>query len=154
MSTATPAYHGWEIEVECPERSQEAWTKSPNPPEEDVRLDEALEEAAGIVTDQLNEDEPTILVPAFKRAKEFLQVQSLEIKKKFDHFPPVPSILPGPNGSADVRWNERGWGLLINFPSDGSYATFYGDCLEGGRIKGTLDRKVWDLGIVTWLTRQ
>ncbi len=154
MSSAAPAYHGWEIEVESLENNQEAWPKSPVPPEKDIRMEEALEEAEGIITDQFDEDEPAILSAAFSRANEFLQSQSFEIKKRFGHFPPAPSILPGPNGSADVRWSQPGWGLLINFPADGSHATFYGDCEGGGRIKGTLDRKVCDLGIVTWLNKQ
>jgi hypothetical protein len=150
MSTAAPAYHGWEIEKASPEE----WKKSSVPLEEDTRLEEALKEATGIVTDQFDEDEPTILSAAFGRAKEFLETQSFEIKKRFGYFPPAPSILPGPNGSVDLRWNQPGWGLLINFPADGNHATFYGDCVEGGRIKGTLDQKVWDLRIATWLTKQ
>lgn len=154
MSTAAPAYHGWDIEEESQEKNQEAWPKSPVPLEEDVRLETALKETTGIVTDQFDEEEPTVLSAAFERAKEFLQTQSFEIKKRLGHFPPAPSILPGPNGSVDLHWDQPGWGLLINFPADGSHATFYGDCAGGGRIKGTLDRKVWDLGIVTWLTKQ
>ena len=154
MSTAVPAYHGWEIEEASKEKNQEKWKKISVPLEEDASLEEALTEAIGIVTDQFDEDEPTILTAAFERAEEFLKTQSFEIKKRFGHFPPPPSILPGPNGSVDLHWNQPGWGFLINFPANGNHATFYGDCVGGGRIKGTLDRKVWDLGIVTWLTKQ
>lgn len=120
--------------------------------EEDFLLERSLAEAANVVADQFDENEPTILPEALERSAEFLRAQSRETKSRFGFFPPAPTISPGPDGSADLSWEQPSWGLLVNVPSDGE-ATFYGECAGKGRIKGSLDPKSWNLGVITWLSR-
>lgn len=124
-----------------------------DPPEEkDLLLEKSLDDAANIVADLFDENEPTILPDALERAEKFLRAQSWEVKRRFGFFPPAPAISPGPNGSADINWEQPTWGLLVNVPASGQ-ATFYGECSGKGRLKGNLDPKSWNLGLITWLSR-
>jgi hypothetical protein len=142
----------WEIE-ELEPNGQSSWQKNPPPLEEDALLEEAIDKAREFVNDDLDAEEPTILRSAFARAKEFLRAHSREMKKRLAYFPPAPSITPGPNGSADLHWEQPAWALLVNIPAGDAFATFYGDAQGSGRIKGNLDPKVWNLGIITWLSK-
>jgi hypothetical protein len=153
MSSLAPASTTWDG-PELETKGNSPWKVNPAPPEEDALLEVALETASAIVSDQFDEDEPMILSAAFERAQEFLRTESREIKKRFGYFPPTPNILPGPNGSADIHWEQPGWGLLVNIPATDELATFYGDCAGNGRVKGNLDPKSWHLGITSWLSKQ
>lgn len=154
MSEAAPLA-AWSFEETEPKEKVQ-WKKSEAPPEEDDRLlEQALHAARGIVSERFDEEAPTILAAAFDRAETFLRTQSREMKKRLGCFPPTPNISPGPNGSADLHWEQTNWGLLVNVPSTtDDQATFYGDCKEGAaRIKDSFDPANWNLGIMSWLSK-
>ena len=142
----------WKWEHEQPQEAS-SWKKNTSAPVEDASLNEVLETAEGLVCNLLDDEEPTILPAAFARAKFFLRTQSLEMKKRLGYFPPTPRITPGPKGSVDLHWMNQAWALLVNIPASDALATFYGDCQEGGKIKGNLDPRIWQLGIITWLSK-
>lgn len=59
-----------------------------------------------------------------------------EDREKID----VPKILPGPEGTIDIHWDEPDYELLINIPADpGGSAAFYGDNKGRSKIKGSFD---------------
>ena len=152
MPSAERVWIGWDRAPDT--KLGGPWEKCAPLPEKDLLLEEAFEETLEFVNDRFDEDEPTIMSAAFDRAKEFLRIQSREMKKRLGYFPPVPTISPGPSGSVDLHWEQPSWGLLVNIPPTDALATFYGDCAGEGRIKGNLDPKVWKLGIYTWLSKQ
>ena len=67
----------------------------------------------------------------------------------------TPQILPGPNASIDVHWKKPRYELLINFPADATQpASFYGDDYGSIAIKGTLNPKASNPGLLIWLKSQ
>ena len=148
MSSLASALDAWRFVEE-----ETSWKQNTSPPEEDVPLEAVIEMTRELVSDNFENEEPTILRSAFNRAEKFLRAHSRETKKRCGYFPPVPSITPGPKGSADLHWLQPAWALLVNVPDGDALATFYGESEGGGRVKGNLDPKVWNLGIVTWLSK-
>jgi len=66
----------------------------------------------------------------------------------------APRILPGPDGSIDIRWKTPNRGLLLNIPkAPGDLATFYGDDSRGNCVKGEFDPKDPTQGALAWLVR-
>jgi hypothetical protein len=85
-------------------------------------------------------------------AIEFLRAQSAQFRKMYGSCPPVPLIGPGPDGSVDLHWKQEKWELLVNIPSGvNQQAAFYGDDYGIQIIKGTLNPKKVNYGIIAWL---
>jgi hypothetical protein len=151
MSTATLSV--WGREENSPKKDGAAWPTSSSP--EDVALTDALDVAAKMIGEDQGEDgEPTILSAAFDRAEEFLRLQSEQMRRRYNCWLTPPSISPGPKGSVDLSWKQSGCGLLINIPPNDARATYYGERQNQGSVKGTFDPKVWNLVILTWLSKQ
>ncbi len=66
-----------------------------------------------------------------------------------------PKILPGPDGSIDLLWRKKKYGLLINIPDyPKKIATFYGDDNKDEKIKGQFDIQSSNQGIFLCLLNQ
>ncbi|MFZ0662922.1 MAG: hypothetical protein WAM66_09545 [Acidobacteriaceae bacterium] len=143
----------WKFEDESSPRGK-GWESEQEHPETDVALDEALKSAEKLMTVDWDEDEPTILKPAFDRAKTFLLAQSHQMKKGVGCFPPPPRISPGPSGSADLHWDGRSGEMLVNIPVGQAPATYYGESVSTSPVKGSFDPNSWHLGIYTWLSKE
>ena len=62
-----------------------------------------------------------------------------------------PEILPGPDGSIDLHWNQPDYEMLINFPSDeDSPAGFYADDKGNLSIKGKINPSGQNLTHFVW----
>jgi hypothetical protein len=88
----------------------------------------------------------------FERAVAFLTSHAAYLKSMCGISPPTPRIGSGPDGSIDLHWKRKTWELLVNIPADpAQMAVFYGDDYGVQKIKGSLNPKTFNLGIVTWL---
>lgn len=65
---------------------------------------------------------------------------------------PTPRILPGPDASIDLHWETGQRELLINVPSDGGPASYYGETAGKNSVKGKIETDKLDLLLFTWLT--
>ncbi len=63
----------------------------------------------------------------------------------------VPEILPGPNGSIDLDWENERFDLLINIPVEGNLADFYGDDYGENKMKGQVNIEKPNPGFFTFL---
>lgn len=66
----------------------------------------------------------------------------------------IPEILPGPQGSLDIRWKNGALELLANVPADPSLpASYYGDDGDGrSAIRGACDPWQADSELKRWLS--
>lgn len=88
----------------------------------------------------------------WKRATDFLLLQSYFAKNMMGRDLPAPKILPGPAGSLDLHWKMPSFELLVNIPSEIKKAgTFYGDNYGGLCIRGNLDTSKEVAGLIVWL---
>ncbi len=86
------------------------------------------------------------------RAIAFLTMHSEQIKKNYNLQLPVPQIGAGPKGSIDLHWKRSAWELLINIPANANeMAVFYGDNYGAQKIKGSVDPRIFNLGLASWL---
>lgn len=153
MSTETLALK-WDIGAASLPQPEELWESEEECPETDTALSEALKSAQKLVTEDLDEDEPSILGSALERAETFLRAQSHQMKKAFGYFAPTPRISPGPNGSVDLHWELASGEMLVNVPAGQAPATYYGESGSTNRTKGSFDPISWHLGIYTWLSKK
>lgn len=76
---------------------------------------------------------------AFNDMRSFLE-QAWEgaefLKEDFDL--DIPKINPSGDGSIDLHWKNSDRELLVNIPSDGCFASYYGDDYGDIKITGTL----------------
>jgi hypothetical protein len=64
-----------------------------------------------------------------------------------------PRVLPGPDGSVDLHWDEPKYELLVNIPAQRSaWAGFYGDDRGNLTIKGKVHPDSFNCGLVLFLT--
>ena len=63
----------------------------------------------------------------------------------------VPEILPGPNGSIDLDWENERFDLLINISVEGNLADFYGDAYCENKVKGQVNIEKPNPGFFTFL---
>jgi len=88
----------------------------------------------------------------FNRAIAFLTMEAEGLWESWGIRLPVPRIGPGPDGSIDLHWKQPSWELLVNISADANeMAVFYGDNYGAQKIRGSLDPKNFNLGIVAWL---
>ena len=103
-------------------------------------------------SEQDEEEGPIFSIETLNRADFFLHAQSNQFRKMYGDFPPAPQVGPGPNASVDLHWKQKDWELLVNVPADADRpATFYGDNYGIQKIKGTLNTKSFNNGIILWL---
>jgi len=109
------------------------------------------EEILKLEADWDGEGSPTYSKETFERAVSFLTDHSRYLWS-CGIYPPVPHIGPGPEGSIDLHWRQQSWELLVNIPADpAAMASFYGDNYGAQKIKGSIDPRTVNLGIVAWL---
>jgi hypothetical protein len=87
----------------------------------------------------------------WKRATDFLRFHAQELAR-FGVVLPTPRILPGPHGSVDLHWEAGAHELLLNVPTGGQLAGFYGEVAGASSIKGKLDLDSSAVGLFLWLT--
>lgn len=86
------------------------------------------------------------------RAVEFLRKYSERLWNSAEHVLDAPKILPGPDGSIDIHWDEPNYEILINIPADPTVeAGFYGDDRGAISMKGTFDANTLNHGLHLWL---
>jgi hypothetical protein len=87
-----------------------------------------------------------------ERATDFVVKNAKALWNTFGRRMDVPDIAPGPKGSIDVHWKTRRYELLVNFPpAPSEMASFYGDDYGKMVIKGTLDPKTTNAGLLACL---
>ncbi len=90
----------------------------------------------------------------WNRAVEFLKIQWSEYLKREGEAMPAPSILPGPEGSVDIYWEEADFELLVNIPTDpDKLVSFYGDNHGKEKIEGAINPAQPNRGLLSWLAR-
>jgi hypothetical protein len=103
-------------------------------------------------TDWDGEGSPGYSEDVWKRTTEFLLRHARHMLQHYDLNMPVPSILPGPDGSIDVHWKSAQAELLLNFPTDPELpAKFYGDDYKSVKIKGQIKANGTNEGLLVWL---
>jgi len=108
-----------------------------------------------IGTPDTAEESPVYSRETFDVAIAFLRAQSTQFRKMYSVCPPVPHIGVGPAGSVDLHWKQEGWELLVNIPPGcNQQAAFYGDDYGTQIIKGSLNPKKFNYGIIAWLTHK
>lgn len=138
---------GWERETLKVER----W----EPQEEDRDLKAEIEQAKKVLElkdDWDDEGSPIFSKDTLDRAIAFLMMHSEQIRKCYHLHLPVPKIGPGPKGSIDLHWKRPAWELLVNIPANANeMAAFYGDNYGAQKIKGSVDPRIFNLGLASWL---
>ena len=98
------------------------------------------------------EGSPGYSIGTWKRSVGFLRKYASLYVQTIGTCLVAPKILPGPDGSIDILWKTAGCELLVNIPSDSKKpASFYGDKEDGTFIKGSLDPKTFNQGLLEWL---
>jgi hypothetical protein len=118
-------------------------------------LSDAIETSRNMLSlpdDWDDEGSPEIREETWRRATDYLRRHAELLYARYGLRLPIPRILAGPAGSVDLHWKINGRELLLNVPATDELATFYGDASGSSSIKGTVDTKVDDLGLFTWLT--
>lgn len=88
----------------------------------------------------------------WSRAAEFLRKYSKWLWDSTGHVLDAPKILPGPEGSIDIHWDEPNYEILINIPADPTAeAGFYGDDRGAIKMKGKFDATTLNHGLHLWL---
>jgi hypothetical protein len=65
---------------------------------------------------------------------------------------PLPNILPGPEGSIDLNWDDDPINLLINIPQDPNEpVSFYGEYSNKKEIEGSIELELIDSVLIPWL---
>lgn len=106
----------------------------------------------GSARDWVEDDSTGYSEVTFDRAVEFLTAHLKMIWETYGIPVPIPRIGPGPEGSIDLHWRQPSWELLVNIPADANtMAAFYGDNYGTQKIRGSLDPRISNLGIATWL---
>jgi hypothetical protein len=136
-------------------QSEEVCTPSSGSPRISPELEAEVERAKEILNlrgDWDGEGGSEYSKDTFDRAVAFLTSHSEYLWTLCGLYPAVPHIGPGPEGSIDLHWKRSSWELLVNIPADpDAMASFYGDNFGPQKIKGSIDPKTVNLGIVTWL---
>ena len=91
-------------------------------------------------------------VETFYQATNFIITYLTWVWDEFHVVPAAPEILPGPNGSIDLLWQNENYDLLINCkeaPSD--ISTFYGDDNKNTKIEGQFEMSNPNLGVLLCL---
>ena len=129
-------------------------------PEADRRTDDSLRAEITRAEEMVGHPECDDDVLAYSResldrAIVFLRAQASQFRKMYNSHAPVPQIGPGPDGSVDLHWKQKSWELLVNIPSkNNEMASFYGDDYGVQIIKGTLEPRIFNYGIIAWLTHK
>jgi len=94
--------------------------------EENRAIDSAIEQSRFILAINLEEDDfIPYAISTWERAVSYLRRMALRADMK-SYDLPIPKIVPADSGSIDLLWKIGRRSLLINFPSDGDFATFAG----------------------------
>ncbi len=142
---------GGVLEWERETHSVQKWERQ----EEDQVLKAEIEQARKISElkdDWDDEGSPIFSRDTLDRAIAFLTMHSEHIRRCYELHLPVPKIGPGPGGSIDLHWKRPDWELLVNIPANANeMAVFYGDNYGVQKIKGSVDPRIFNLGLATWL---
>ena len=118
-------------------------------------IEEAIELSRGILDmpeDWDGEGPPAYSEATWQRATSFVRNYAQRLWAEHAVRIPAPQVLPGPDASIDVHWEEESFELLVNIPADDCQrAEFYGDDYGAVCIKGNLDPAVLNRGLIEWL---
>jgi len=132
---------------------QEAGTRGTDQHE----IEEAIErshEIVDVADDWDDEGSPGYSQATWERAVGFVRNYARHLWSHHGVRIPAPRILPGPEGSIDIHWEEDSFELLVNIPRDGDQrAEFYGDDHGAIYIKGSLDPSGLNRGLIEWLQK-
>lgn len=118
----------------------------------DSALAKEVNQARRLMEDFEPDGDPCFSKETLDRAVEFLRSQSKQFQSVYGKLPPAPYIGAGPDASVDLHWERDEWELLVNIPAGPNEpASFYGDNYGTQKIKGSLDPKSANRGILAWL---
>ena len=101
------------------------------------------------------EDSPSYARETWDRATQFTRRTALQYKKSQGQIMPTPEITHGPDGSIDVRWENGGRSLLLNFPANKETPVdFFGVDDENYSIQGTVKLSSQNEWLLAWLMSQ
>ena len=86
----------------------------------------------------------------WQRAVTFLRESAAALLKDCGIVIEAPRILPGPEGTVDLHWQNGRFLLLINITSVGA-ADFYGETPTGLSLRGEFIPELHQQGILSWL---
>lgn len=120
-------------------------------------IDEAIEESREILDvpdDWDGEGTPAYSRATWERATSFVTHYAQRLWVEHGIRIPAPKILPGPDGSIDVHWEQESFELLVNVPAESTQrAEFYGDDYGTIYIKGSLDPAALNRGLIEWFQK-
>lgn len=121
------------------------------------RIEDAIESSREILElkdDWDGEGGQGYLKETWQRAASFVRNYARRLWSEHEVLIPAPKILPGPNGSIDVHWEEKDFELLVNISADREEkAEFYGDDYGSIYIKGKLNPSTFNRGLIEWLQK-
>lgn len=129
-------------------------TALPKPDEEEWRAMEEEIEAAQFIPQIENDMESDDFIPysqtTLDRATDFLRRQMIHAHSASVIGMGVPQIGPADRGSIDLFWEKSDRTLLVNFPSSGEAASYYGKKPKS-EISGRFDPSEARADLVIWL---
>lgn len=122
-----------------------------------AQIAEAIEESKSILDLEDNWDDEgaeRFHLQTWLRAIEFLTSYAIAALRDFGVLIEKPEITPGPDGSIDVLWKNSSYRLLFNIgKEENSSALFYGDNYKDQKIKGSINPKDVNAGMLCFLGR-
>jgi hypothetical protein len=120
-----------------------------------AHIAEAIEESKSILDFEDNWDDEgaeRIQYLTWLRAISFLESYAISAYKNFGVVIEKPDLTPGPEGSIDVIWKSASYRLLINISKEENQsALFYGDNYKDEKIKGSINPKEFNAGMLCFL---
>lgn len=111
-------------------------------------IDEAIEKSRRILELPVNWDDEgakPISEATWRRATEFLRRLASALRYCHSVSLLAPRISPCADGSIDLLWRATKLKLLINIQPEDSESDFYGETIDGLKVKGTFRRGIHEL---------
>jgi hypothetical protein len=116
-------------------------------------IDRSRELFSGASQIAVEEGEASYTAEVWERAVRFLARSAWWAFVRLRCVIDSPRVLPGPDGSVDLHWDEPQYELLVNIPAEqGAWAGFYGDDRKSLTIKGKVHPNSMNSGLVLFLT--
>ncbi len=135
-----------------------ASTSAPTIPSELRYLEAPIERSREILSwedDWDGEGSPGYAQATWDRAIAFVICNAMRLYSLQGVRVVAPDVWPGPDGSIDIRWQNKGRDLLINVPvEEGEPATFHGDDNDNNVVKGHLNLSARNDWLLMWLMEQ
>jgi hypothetical protein len=119
------------------------------------KIDAAEESIMALPADFDGEGSIAYDTATLNRVRSFLENLASLLLHRYQSVLVIPDILPGPEGSVDLHWENENFELLINIPADSSTpATYYGDDFGNNTSEGTFEVDQVDQGFLAWLKKK